>query len=116
MNNLRENAKFLRKNMTQQEQKIWSVIRNRQFYGFRFLRQYVIGSYIVDFICRERNIIIEIDGGQHNTSESIVYDEERTKYLETKGYKIIRFWNCDIDNNIEGVYEELKKFFDIHEL
>jgi very-short-patch-repair endonuclease len=114
MSNLKENASFLRKNMTRQEHIIWSIIRNRKFYGFRFLRQYIIGSYIVDFICRERKIIIEIDGGQHNTSEKIVYDEERTKYLEAKGYKIIRFWNCDIDNNIEGVYEELKKSFDIH--
>ena len=68
---------------------------------------------IVDFICREKNIIIELDGGQHNEERNIIYDKERTDYLRSKGYKVIRFWNNDIDNNIEGVYLELEKAFEV---
>ena len=113
MDNLKINARNLRNNMTDQEMKIWSIIRNRQFYGFRFLRQYVIGNYIVDFLCKVRKIIIEIDGGQHNKNQNISYDIERTKYFELKGYKVIRFWNNEIDNNIEGVYLKLKEVFNI---
>ncbi len=111
----KENARYLRKNMTPQEQKLWDVIRNRQFYGYRFLRQYVIGVYIVDFICREKKLIIEIDGGQHNEPKNLEYDKQRSLYLESKGYRIIRFWNNEIDNNITGVYQQLQKEFDIKE-
>lgn len=113
MNNIKQNARNLRKNMTNQERKFWQIIRNRQFHGYRFLRQYAMGKYIVDFICREKNIIIELDGGQHNEERNIIYDKERTDYLRSKGYKVIRFWNNDIDNNIEGVYLELKKAFEV---
>ena len=103
MDNLKEKARFLRSNMTNEERLIWSVIRNRKFYGYRFLRQYVIGNYIVDFICRENKVIIEIDGGQHNESDNITYDGKRTEYLNSKGYKVIRFWNNEIRENIGGV-------------
>lgn len=113
MNNIKQNARNLRKNMTDQERKFWQIIRNRQFHGYRFLRQYAMDKYIVDFICREKNIIIELDGGQHNEERNIIYDKERTDYLRSKGYKVIRFWNNDIDNNIEGVYLELEKAFEV---
>ena len=115
MKDLKENARFLRNNMTEQERKFWQIIKNRQFYGYRFLRQYVIGEYIVDFICREKKIIIELDGGQHNEQSNIVYDLSRTKYLENKGYKVIRFWNNDIDNNLDGVYLQLKNEFGVND-
>ena len=104
-------ARILRQNQTSQEQKMWSLLRNYQFKGLKFKRQHPIGKYIVDFICKEKKIVIELDGGQHNEENNIIYDIERTKYLEQKGYKVIRFWNNDIDNNIEGVFEELEKFF-----
>ena len=113
MNNQIENSRQLRKNMTPQEKKLWSVIRNRQFFGYRFRRQFPIGQYIVDFICREKKIIIEIDGGQHNEDINIYYDNKRTEYLMTEGYNVIRFWNNDIDKNIYGVYEKLKEVFEI---
>ncbi len=87
---------------------MWNLIRKKQT-GCKFLRQYVIGNYIVDFVCRENKIIIEIDGGQHNNPQDIEYDKARTTYLNSLGYKVIRFWNNDIDNNIEGVYENLLK-------
>lgn len=113
MQNLKSLARILRNNQTPQEQKLWAIIRNKQFYGFKFLRQYIINPYIVDFICREKKIIIEIDGGQHNQSNAIKYDNTRTIYLENLGYKVIRFWNTEIENNIDGVYEILQKVFDV---
>ena len=100
-------AKELRKNSTPQEKKLWDIIKNRQISGYRFVRQYPIGNYIVDFACRKKKLVIELDGGQHNETENIIYDKKRTDYLEANGYKVIRFWNNDIDNNIEGVYEYL---------
>ena len=115
MDDLKAKARKLRANQTEAEQKLWAIIRNKQFYGFKFLRQYVIGAYIVDFVCREKKIIIEIDGGQHNQTTSIHYDLVRTKYLESLGYSVIRFWNNEIENNIEGVYETLQKYFDIEQ-
>ena len=113
MNKLTPNARNLRKNMTEQERKLWNIIKNKQFYGHKFLRQYVIGQYIVDFTCREKKIIIEIDGGQHNEEPNIIYDTQRTKFLTNLGYKVIRFWNNDIDYNIEGVYQKLQDIFDV---
>lgn len=95
--------------MTKQERLLWQFLRKKNINGLKFRRQYPIGKYIVDFICNEKRLIIEIDGGQHNENQNIVYDKERTKYLETKGFKVIRFWNLDIENNIEGVYQEILK-------
>ena len=112
-NVLKNRARELRNNMTPQERKLWQTIRNRNFYGYRFLRQYVIGNYIVDFLCREKKIIIEIDGGQHNQINDINYDKKRTEYLNSKGYKVIRFWNNDVDNNMQGVFNKLKEVFNI---
>ena len=75
----------------------------------KFKRQYPIGNYIVDFVCIEKKLIIEIDGGQHNEKDNIKYDNIRTQYLESAGYKVIRFWNNDVFENIEGVLSEIEK-------
>ncbi len=105
-------ARKLRNNMTEQEKKLWYYLRKRSISNCRFRRQYPIGNYIVDFICREKNLIIEIDGGQHNEEESIIYDKVRTAYLESRGFRVIRFWNNDIDTNIEAVLQEIVKYLD----
>lgn len=107
-----EKARILRKNMTKQERILWTFLRKKNINNLKFRRQYPIGNYIVDFICNEKKLIIEIDGGQHNENKNITYDQERTKYLESKGYKVIRFWNNDIDNNIEEVYLDILKHLD----
>lgn len=104
MNNKTIFARNLRKNMTPQEHKLWTLLRNRKFKNLTFKRQYPIGNYIVDFICREKWLIIEIDGGQHNTPDKLEYDKTRTEYLEQRGFKVIRFWNNGIDNNFESVF------------
>ena len=103
-------ARELRKKSTPQEQKMWSILRAKQFQGLHFVRQYPIGKYIVDFACRSKKKIIEIDGGQHNETKNREDDEIRTKYLEALGYKVIRFWNNEINDNIEGVYTKLIEF------
>ena len=104
-----EKAKELRKNMTPQERKLWNILRNHQFYGYEVRRQYPIDKYIVDFICKEKMLIIELDGGQHNQPEKINYDNERTLYLQKRGFKVLRFWNKDVDENMTGVYDTIMR-------
>jgi very-short-patch-repair endonuclease len=96
----RTRAIELRKELTPAERKLWAAIRKDQL-GFSFRRQHAIGIYIPDFVCIEKKFIIELDGSQHLEQEE--YDEERTKSLESQGYKVIRLWNNDVMNNIEGV-------------
>jgi len=90
----------LRKELTPAERKLWSKIRNDRL-GVTFRRQHAVGNYIPDFCCPKAKLIIELDGGQHLEQEE--YDEERTKYLESLGYRVIRFWNNDVMKNIDGV-------------
>src|ERR1044071_5183877 len=91
-----QNAIKLRKESTLAEQKLWSRIRNDQL-GVTFRRQHAIGKYIPDFCSPKTKLIIELDGSQHLEQEQ--YDNERTKYLESQGYKVIRFWNKDVMND-----------------
>ncbi len=102
-------ARELRKNSTIQERRLWNLLKNRQFHNLKFKRQQPMGSYIVDFICKEAKIIVEIDGGQHNELDNIKADNERTKYLEQLGYKVVRFWNNEVYENIEGVIKKLEQ-------
>lgn len=99
-------AKDLRKNQTDAEQKLWQYLRADRFYGLKFKRQQPIGRYIADFICFEHKIIIELDGGQH--FDNADYDNNRTRFLNDAGYDVIRIWNNDIFENIEGVLEHIK--------
>ena len=115
MNNKTILARNLRKNSTIQERRLWNLLKNRQFHNLKFKRQQPIGDYIVDFICKEAKIIIEIDGGQHNEPENIEYDKTRTEYLNNLGYKVIRFWNNEIYENIEGVVLRLKEEINPHQ-
>ena len=101
-------AKNMRSNMTKEEVKLWEIIRAKRFYGLKFKRQVLIGNYIVDFLCQEKMCIIEIDGGQHNKDLNREKDKVRTQYLESYGYKVIRFWNNEIWDNIEGVCKKLE--------
>ena len=113
MNNKNILARKLRKNQTPQEAKIWSLLRNHRYKNLAFKRQHPIGDYIVDFICLEKKLIIEIDGGQHNQPNDIEYDKKRTKFLNSLGFKVVRFWNTDIDKNIAGVYKILQREFEV---
>jgi very-short-patch-repair endonuclease len=94
-------ARQLRSTPTDAEIRLWSRLRRKQLDGFRFRRQQPIGAYVVDFFCPEAKLIIEVDGGQHNVDEA--KDEKRTRWLEERGYRVIRFWNNDVLSNTDGV-------------
>ncbi|MFT3878943.1 MAG: endonuclease domain-containing protein [Gemmatales bacterium] len=100
---LRTNAKALRSTMTDTEQFVWYHLRARRFQGYKFRRQVPIGRFVVDFICFESKLIVELDGGQH--AEQQPYDEARTQYLEQSGYRVLRFWNHDVLKDWEVVEE-----------
>jgi adenine-specific DNA-methyltransferase len=101
----RATSRRLRRDLTDAEQLLRRQLRMRQLFGYRFRRQQPIGKYVVDFVCMEGRVAIEIDGGQH--VEHVVYDAQRTKYLKSEGYRILRFWNNDVLQNIEGVKTEI---------
>ncbi len=86
---------------------MWDILRNNKFYGIKFRRQVPIGNYVADFVCESKNLIIEIDGGQHNELQNIESDKNRTEYFKQKRYQVLRFWNNEIDNNVNGVCETI---------
>jgi adenine-specific DNA-methyltransferase len=101
----RTKARHLRKNMTDAERTLWRHLRLRQFAGYKFRRQQPIGKYIVDFVCFERKLVVELDGSQH--SEELVYDLERSAWLEKQGFRILRFWDNQVFNETDGVKEAI---------
>ncbi len=102
-------AKDLRRRSTDAEQILWSHIRAKRLEGLKFRRQHPIGKYIVDFICLERKIVIELDGGQHTEPEKREYDRERDNWLEKEGYRVLRFCDNDVLLNIRGVLEVIRE-------
>ena len=94
-------SRELRNNATAAERKLWQHIRNRQLSGVRFNRQVPIGPFICDFVARTPKLIVELDGGQH--AVNTIEDERRTRFLEGRGYRVLRFWNNDVLENADGV-------------
>ena len=90
----------LRTNSTNAEKVLWRLLRDRQFEGYKFRRQSPIGQYIVDFVCFGKRLIIELDGGQH--SERTGYDNDRTGWLESRGFRVLRFWNSEVLRQMEA--------------
>lgn len=104
-----DNARKLRKQSTDAENLLWRHLRNRQILNAKFRRQHPFPPYIVDFVCLEQKLIIEIDGSQHMDNQS--YDEKRTRCLESLGFRVLRFWNNEVFNKtlavLEVIYSEL---------
>ncbi|MCX7140834.1 MAG: endonuclease domain-containing protein [Proteobacteria bacterium] len=98
-------AQELRKSATDAESRLWLHLKNRNLGGFKFRRQHPIAPYVVDFVCLEEKLIVELDGGQH--AEQVVRDAGRTAYLESKGFRVIRFWNDDALKQTDVVLEEI---------
>ena len=98
---MRHQAGELRHELTPAENKLWAYLRSMREDGLHFRRQYAIGQYIADFCAPRNKLVVELDGSQHLAQEE--YDEERTRYLKARGYRVIRFWNDEVMNNIEGV-------------
>jgi very-short-patch-repair endonuclease len=96
-----QQAHQLRQAQTSAEIRLWTFLRRKQIQGARFRRQHALGPYVVDFCAPGRKLVIEIDGAQH--SEQAEYDAERTAYLSSRGYRVLRFWNAEIMNDIDHV-------------
>ena len=97
-------ARKLRRASTDPERLLWAYLRNRHLGGYRFARQYPIGPYFADFVCRERRLVVELDGGQHSDSS---YDTARDRFLNRAGYSVLRYWNNDVTHNLNGVLDTL---------
>jgi very-short-patch-repair endonuclease len=101
----RDFARGLRRRQTDAERRIWARLRDRRLLGAKFARQVPIGSYIVDFCCRERKLIVELDGGQHAVQAD--HDAARTAFLQALGYRVLRFWDNDALGNTDGVLQRI---------
>jgi very-short-patch-repair endonuclease len=101
------NAKELRKSMTEAEDILWKHLRNKKLNGLKFRRQHPLDIFIADFYCHEKKLVIELDGGIHDILEQKEYDEGRTSELEGKGFKVIRFRNEEIMNDLEDVLNRI---------
>ena len=99
----KRNARDLRRNPTDAERALWRHLRQRQMAGLKFRRQHPIGRYILDFVCLDARLVIELDGGQHADRQDA--DQERTAWLEARGYRVLRFWNTDVLEHPEGVWD-----------
>ena len=98
-------AQELRNNATDQERLLWLELRKRRFEGHKFSRQIPIGPFICDFVCRRARLVIELDGGQH--SANVEKDAARTRFIESAGYRVLRFWNHEVTENLEGVLQTI---------
>ena len=96
-------ARALRVRSTIAERNLWAELRNRQLGGHKFRRQHAIGPYVVDFACLAERLVVELDGGQHAIAKD--KDDERTFWLESQGYRVVRFWNHDVLDNMDGVLQ-----------
>ncbi len=95
----------LRNNMSEAERSLWHVLRGRQICGLKFRRQHPFGDYILDFVCLENKLIIEVDGGQHRQQKR--YDENRTHVLNAAGFQVLRFWDSEVLKEPESVKEKI---------
>ena len=103
-------ARQLRKDATEAERVLWEALRRKQADGMRFRRQRVIGPYIVDFCCLTHRLVVEVDGAHHGETEYLAYDEDRTRYLEGHGFRVLRFENLVVMNDVDGVVRRIVDF------
>ena len=103
----KEKRRELRKNLTEAERALWEKLRGKRLEGLKFFRQYGIGSYIADFYCPQRRLVIEVDGGQHFSKEGKNYDTQREEYMSSLGIRTLRFSNLDTLKNMDGVWERI---------
>ena len=104
----------LRKNATDAERKLWSILRSRRMAGLKFFPQYSVGSYILDFYCPELRLAIEVDGGQHAAVYGQRHDAHHDSYFRELNIRVIRFWNNNVLQNIEGVGKRIKEEVEKH--
>src|SRR6478736_2942778 len=103
----RERAKKLRSHATEPEQRLWRALKAIPVYGSHFRRQVPIGPYVVDFACLKARLVIELDGGHHSQGDIAAKDAARTQWLEKEDYRVIRFWNAELSQNMPGVLDTI---------
>jgi very-short-patch-repair endonuclease len=106
---LKEQRRELRCNQTEAEKTLWAHVRNKQFHGVRFFRQYSIGPYILDFYCPAVKLAVELDGGQHNQYENREYDAARSEYLKAQGIDVMRFWDHEVLIDTDSILTRLSE-------
>jgi len=104
---IRDRARELRRVSTDAERILWSRLRNGRLMEAKFRRQHPIGPYVADFFCLEAKLVVELDGGGHDEDDQRRLDQARTQYLESCGYKVLRFWNNEVSGNIKGVLDTI---------
>ncbi len=102
-----ERARSLRSAQTEAEARLWRALRNRRLDGFKFRRQFPIDRFIADFACIDAKLVVEVDGGLH--AEQLDYDAQRTAVLESCGFHVLRFWNGEVFDNLDGVVETIRR-------
>jgi very-short-patch-repair endonuclease len=105
-------SRVLRSRPISAEARLWSRLRNRQLGGHKFVRQAPIDPYFVDFLCRERKVVVEVDGGTHSTEEEAAHDGRRTRHLRQHGYRVFRISNDDVYNNLDCSLDALLAFIE----
>ena len=98
-------ARSLRRHQTEAEKRLWGYLRDRRLNGFKFVRQEPVGPFIADFLCREKLLIVEVDGATHSEDNEIQYDERLTRYLTSEGYRVLRVQNVDVYRNLTDVLD-----------
>ena len=106
----REFARHLRRSSTDAELRLWGVLRSRDLLGYKFRRQYSVGPFVVNFCCPAKKLLIELDGGQH--LENVAYDERRTAFLRSKGFRVLRFWDHDVLQDTDAVLHSITEELD----
>lgn len=96
-------ARNLRKTIPEAERRLWNRLRDGHLGGFRFRRQHTIGPYVADFASIEARLVIECDGAQHGFEDALIHDAKRTAFMESEGWRVLRFWNREIYDNMDGV-------------
>ncbi len=96
-------ARSLRRAPSEAEKRLWGFLRDRRLNDFKFVRQAPLGPYFADFLCRDRRLIVEVDGVTHGEDHQVSHDLRRTLYLESQGYRVLRVWNIEVFTNLDGV-------------
>ena len=102
-----DRARALRAAQPSAEAKLWSRLRNRRLHGFKFVRQEPVGPYFADFCCREEKLILEVDGATHSSDDDRAHDERREAFLKREGYRVLRAYNAEVYENLDGVLETI---------
>ena len=100
-------ARTLRRAPTEAERKLWTHLRKENLGGFKFRRQAPVPPYIADFMCFSHKLIVEVDGATHGDADEVRYDEKRTEFLKSKGFRVLRFWNVDVFNSVDAVLDAI---------